>query len=109
MKNLVLSLAIVFTIGVGMAFTRTGAQRMKGYIDDSMCASTKTPMCTPETRVKCATKCIANGAAAVFVSGEKVYKISNQKDVLDYAGKNVEVDATINNDTVEVTKIIEVK
>lgn len=109
MKNLLLSLAIALTVGMGMAVTRTGAQHMKGYIDDSMCASTKTPMCTPETRVKCATKCIANGAAAVFVSGDKVYKISNQKDVLDYAGKNVELDASVNNDTIEVTKISEAK
>jgi hypothetical protein len=109
MKNLLLSFAIVLTVGAGMAFTHTGAQHMKGYIDDSMCASSKTPMCTPETRVKCATKCIANGAAAVFVSGDKVYKISNQKDVLDYSGKNVELDANVNNDTIEVTKIMEAK
>ena len=107
MRNLFLSLAITLMVGIGMAFTH--AQHMKGYIDDSMCASTKTPMCTPETRVKCATKCIANGAAAVFVSGDKVYKISNQKDVLDYAGKNVELDANVNNDTIEVTKITEAK
>lgn len=109
MKNLLLSFAIVLTVGIGMAFTRTGTQHMRGYIDDSMCASTKTPMCTPETRVKCAAKCIANGAAAVFVSGDKVYKVSNQKEVLDYAGKNVELDANVNNDSIEVTKITEVK
>ena len=107
MKNLLLSFAILLTIGIGMAFTSTGPQHMKGYIDDSMCASSKTPMCTPETRVKCATKCIANGASAVFVSDDKVYKISNQKDVMDFIGKNVNIDANVNNDTVEVTKISE--
>jgi len=107
MKNLILSFAIVLTVGTTMAFTLMAPQRMKGYIDDSMCASTKTPMCTPETRVKCATKCVANGAAAVFVSDDKVYKISNQKDVQDYLGKNVLLDANVNNDTIEITKISE--
>ena len=107
MKNLILSFAIVLTVGTTMAFSLMRPQRMKGYIDDSMCASTKTPMCTPETRVKCATKCVANGAAAVFVSDDKVYKISNQKDVQDYLGKNVLLDANVNNDTIEITKISE--
>ena len=107
MKKLILSFAIALTVGIGMAFTLIGPQRMKGYIDDSMCASSKTPICTPETRVKCATKCIANGAAAVFVSDDKVYKISNQKDVQEYLGKDVLLDANVNNDIIEVTKIRE--
>ncbi|MBV8391366.1 MAG: hypothetical protein JO080_16290, partial [Mucilaginibacter sp.] len=46
-------------------------------------------------------------ASAVFVSDDKVYKISNQKDVMDYIGKNVNIDANVNNDTIEVTKISE--
>jgi len=107
MKNLILSFAIVLTVGTTMAFSLMRPQRMKGYIDDSMCASTKTPICTPETRVKCATKCVANGAAAVFVSDDKVYKISNQKDVQDYLGKNVLLEANVNNDSIEITKISE--
>ena len=50
-----------------------------GYIDDSVCAASKTPMCTPETRVSCANKCIKGGAAAVLVAGDKVYKIATSE------------------------------
>ena len=109
MKNLVLSIAIVLTVGIGMAFTRTDAQHLKGYISDSHCAESKSDMGAKADRIKCVNKCIAGGAEAVLVSGEKVYKISNQKAVTDYAGKDVEVDANVNNDTIEVTKIEEAK
>ena len=52
---------------------------------------------------------MASGAAAVLISGDKVYKISNQKAVKKFAGKDVEVDANVNDDTIEVTKIMEAK
>ena len=109
MKNLVLSFAIVLTVGIGMAFTRTDTQHLKGYISDSHCAESKSDMGAKADRIKCVNKCIAGGAEAVLVSGEKVYKISNQKAVKDYAGKDVEVDANVNNDTIEVTKIEDAK
>jgi len=66
-------------------------------------------MCTPETRVSCANKCIKMGAAAVLVVDGKVYKIANQKAVLKYAGKNVVVDGKVTNDSIEVTKVTETK
>ena len=109
MKNLFLSFAIVLTIGVGMAFTSNDTQHLKGYIGDSDCAAGKMDMVAQADRIKCVNKCIAGGATAVLVSGDKVYKISNQKAVMDYAGKNVEVDANVNNDTIDVTKIAEAK
>jgi hypothetical protein len=109
MKNLLLSFAIVLTVGLGMAFTRTDTQHLKGYISDSHCAEAKSDMGAKADRIKCVNKCIAGGAEAVLVSGDKVYKISNQKTVTEYAGKDVEVDANVNNDTIEVTKIMEAK
>ena len=109
MKNLLVSFAIVLTIGLGMAFTRTDTQHLKGYISDSHCAEAKSDMGAKADRIKCVNKCIAGGAEAVLVSGDKVYKISNQKSVTEYAGKDVEVDANVNNDTIEVTKIMETK
>jgi hypothetical protein len=109
MKNLLLSLAIVLTVGMGMAFTHMDTQHLKGYISDSHCAESKSDMGAKADRIKCVNKCIAGGAEAVLVSGDKVYKISNQKAVTDYAGKDVEVDANVNNDTIEVTKIMEAK
>ena len=107
MKNLLLSFAIALTIGMGMAFTSTDTQHLKGYISDSHCAESKSDMGAKADRIKCVNKCIAGGAQAVLVSGDKVYKISNQKAVKKYAGKDVEVDANVNIDTIEVTKITE--
>jgi len=109
MKNLLLSLAIVLTVGIGMAFTGNETEHLKGYIGDSHCAESKSDMGAKEARIKCVNKCMASGAAAVLISGDKVYKISNQKAVKKFAGKDVEVDANVNNDTIEVTKIMEAK
>jgi hypothetical protein len=108
MKKYLLAIAIVLSVSASFAFAGPDTQLI-GYIDDSVCAASKTPMCTPETRVTCANKCIKGGAAAVLVVGDKVYKIANQKAVLKYAGKNVTVDGKVTDDTVEVTKIMETK
>jgi hypothetical protein len=108
MKKYLLVLAVALSMSASFAF-KVDATHLKGYIDDSMCAASKTPMCTPETRVACAKKCIKGGATAVLVVGDKVYKISNQKAVLKYAGKNVIIDGKIPDDTIEVTKVTEEK
>ncbi|HVW97867.1 MAG TPA: hypothetical protein VHA56_17995 [Mucilaginibacter sp.] len=108
MKKYLLLAALFFTMSASFAYSG-GDEHLTGYIDDSMCAATKTPSCTPETRVACANKCIKNGAKAVLVVGDKVYKIANQKAVTKYAGKNVTVDGKVTGDTIEVTKVTEVK
>jgi hypothetical protein len=66
-------------------------------------------MGAPDARMACVKKCIKGGATAVLVVGDKVYKIANQKAVMKFAGKNVTVDGTVDNDTVTVTKIAEEK
>ena len=110
MKNLLLSFAIVLTVGLGMAFTHhSDTEHLKGYIGDSHCSMDKKDMGAEADRIKCVRKCMAGGAEAVLVSGDKVYKISNRKAVKKYAGKDVEVDANVNNDTIEVTKITAAK
>ena len=108
MKKYLLLIALAVSVSASFAF-RAADEHLKGYIDDSICAASKTPMCTPETRVACAQKCIKGGASAVLVVGDKVYKIANQKAVIKYAGKNVSVDGKLDNDTIEVTKISEDK
>src|SRR6202000_457518 len=104
-KNLLL---IMMLLSATALFSfRMPDEHLTGYIDDSMCAGSKTPMCTPATRVSCAQKCIKGGAQAVLVVGDKVYKIANQKAVVKFAGKNVTVDANVTDDTITVTKIAE--
>jgi hypothetical protein len=108
MKKYLLLVVAALAMSSSFAFKAVDTH-LTGYIDDSMCAGSKTPMCTAATRTKCATKCIASGASAVFVVGDKVYKIANQKTVVKYAGKNVAIDGKVTDDTIEVTKVTEVK
>lgn len=108
MKKYLLLVALTLSVSASFAF-KAADDHLKGYIDDSMCAASATPPCTPATRAKCAAKCIKGGASAVLVVGDKVYKISNQKAVLKYAGKNVTIDGKVTDDTIEVTKVTEEK
>ena len=107
MKKLLLSLALFLSLGMGYAFAGPDTH-LTGYIDDSMCAGTGKPL-HGTARETCAKKCMKMGAKAVFVSGGKVYKITNQKEVTKFAGKNVQIDGKVDGDTIEVTKVTEVK
>jgi hypothetical protein len=108
MKKYLLSAALVFTMGAAFASAHDG-DHLKGYIGDSHCAEAKSDMGALDARVACVKKCIKGGAAAVLVVGDKVYKITNQKAVMKYAGKNVSVDGKVTNDSIEVTKVTEDK
>jgi|SRR5581483_4119609 len=106
MKKYLLSAALVLSMGATFAFGTDG-DHLKGYIGDSKCGASD--MGSTANRISCVKKCIKGGSEAVLVVGDKVYKISNQKAVLKYAGKNVQVDGTVTNDSIEVTKITEDK
>ena len=104
MKKYLLSLAIVLAFGISFA-SRVDSVHLTGVIEDSTCAASKTQMSPATSRVACVKKCIKNGASAVLVVGDKVYKISNQKAVLKFAGQDVAVDGVVTGDSIEVTKI----
>jgi hypothetical protein len=104
MKKYLLPAALVLAMATSFAF-KTSDEHLKGYISDSDCAASKMNMGSVANRVQCVNKCIKGGAQAVLVVGDKVYKITNQKTVLKYAGDNVTVDGAITGDTIEVTKI----
>jgi len=108
MKKYLLSGALVLLISASFVFKGDDVH-LKGAIEDSTCAASKTQMSPVNSRVACVKKCLKAGASAVLVVGEKVYKIANQKAVLKYAGENVSVDGTLTNDTIQVTKIAEDK
>lgn len=104
MKKYLFLSTILLSISMLFAF-KADEQHFKGYIEDSICAASKTDMGMTANRVTCAKKCIKSGASAVLMVGDKVYKIANQKAVLKYAGENVLVDGTLTADTIQVTKI----
>jgi hypothetical protein len=108
MKKLLLTSAILLFIGTSFAFI-DGPVHLKGVIEDSTCADSKTQMTPKDSRVTCVKKCIKMGAKAVLVVGDKVYQIANQKTVMPFAGKDVEVDGTVNANTINVSKITDAK
>ncbi|HVY74644.1 MAG TPA: hypothetical protein VG890_07425 [Puia sp.] len=72
-----------------------------GYISDSHCGAKG----AKEGHVDCAKKCIKDGAAAVFVVGDKVYTISDQKKASKYLGEKVTITGDMNGDAVTIEKI----
>jgi hypothetical protein len=104
MKKFLILCAIVLTVSVSFA-SKIEEVHLKGVIEDSTCANSKSQMTPLDSRVACVKKCLKSGAAAVLVVGDKIYKIANQKAVLKYAGQNVAVDGTVTDDTINVTKI----
>ncbi|MBS1527012.1 MAG: hypothetical protein JST19_15260 [Bacteroidetes bacterium] len=106
-KNLLIGV-LALSVGALLSF-KPSDEHLKGYISDSHCAASKMDMGGPSARVACVKKCIKGGAEAVLVVGDKVYKISNQKAVTKYAGKNVSVDGNVTDDSIEVTSIKEDK
>lgn len=108
MKKYLLPVALILCLGASFAF-KGGDVHLKGYIEDSLCAESKTQMSPLNSRVACVKKCIKSGASAVLVADGKIYKIANQKAVLKYAGENVSVEGTLSGDTIQVTNITENK
>ena len=104
MKKYLLYFALVVCISASFAF-RADEVHLKGYIEDSTCAASKSQMSPVDSRIACVKKCLKSGASAVLVVGDKVYKIANQKDVVKFAGQDVAVDGTVTGDTIQVTKI----
>jgi len=104
MKKYLLPAVLVLAISVSFAF-KGETVHLKGVIEDSTCANSHSQMTPKDSRVACVKKCLKSGATAVLVVGDKIYKISNQKDVVKYAGEDVAVDGTVTGDSIQVTKI----
>lgn len=78
------------------------AADLSGFLMDEKCSS------TPAMRGNsaCAVRCIKGGSPAVLVTDDgKVYKISNQAKVTEYAGKKVVLTGDLNGDTIDVSKV----
>ena len=111
-----LSLAVVASLSAqtkqaapaGQKQPAPAAEKWSGTISDSMCA--KSHGANGGTEVKdhdCTVKCVKGGEQYVFVAGDKVFKIANQKFAgLDtHAGHKVTVEGTLKGDAITVTKI----
>ncbi len=99
MKKIALSL-----LGVSLlAFTASAAE-MTGYISDAKCAKDVAKV-SSDAHAGCAQGCAKKGAALVFVSDGKVYKIDDQSKVAEHAGHKVTITGKVDGDTLKVDSV----
>ena len=97
MKKLVLSLGLALSM-----FTLTAAAaELKGYISDEKCGAKH----AKDNNGKCVEGCVKGGAAPVFVTGGKVYKIDDADKVKDHLGHEVTITGELQGDTVKVESV----
>ncbi|MBA3296191.1 MAG: hypothetical protein H0U19_04590 [Acidobacteria bacterium] len=106
MKNVIMFVAVL-TLAVPMA---ASGETWKGTITDSMCglkhSADKHEGKTADHRA-CVQKCIKEGGEYVFVAGDKLHKISNQKfaGLKVHAGHEVMLTGAMKDDVITVSKI----
>jgi len=86
------------------------AETWKGTISDSMCKAKHggdEHAGKAKSDRDCVEKCIKGGSDYVFVSGDKVYTIANQKfaGLKTHAGHQVNLTGEMKGDTITVSKI----
>ena len=85
------------------AIAQQGDSTYKGTISDSMCAAQH--VAATDTDVACVRKCVKGGSPAVFVVGDKIYKIANQNAVKEHLGHKVQIKGVITGDTIQVDSV----
>ena len=55
--------------------------------------------------MNCVKGCVKGGAAPVFVSDGKVYKIANTDKVMDHLGHKVTINGDVKDDTITVETV----
>ena len=79
------------------------AGEWKGVISDAKCGAAHAE--ASEKSIKCVEGCVKGGAAPVFVSEGKVYKIANADKVKGHLGHQVTVTGNIEGDTLTIDTI----
>ena len=96
MKKLVLTFAVA-------AFSAMAAD-MTGYVSDAKCAADPAKA-ESDAHANCAAACARKGAELVFVSGGKVYKVSDQEKLKAHAGHKVTISGKVEGDTLTVDSV----
>ena len=79
------------------------AETLNGTISEEHCGAKHAS--ATEADQACVKKCMEGGSAAVFVSGEKVYKIENPDAVKGHEGHRVSIDGKLTGDSVHVDSV----
>src|SRR5947209_683437 len=99
MKKLVACTAAILSLASAASFAET----WKGTLSDSMCGA-KHVNATKDD-IACAQKCVKGGSPAVFIMGDKVFKIDNQDAVKEHVGHKVTLNGSLTGDTIHVDKV----
>jgi hypothetical protein len=113
MKCRVIATAAVLTILVGSRGAAS-AETLTGKISDAMCGKshdTMTEHGKKMTDKQCTVACVDHGSEYVFVSGDRVLKVSNQDfaGLRQFAGDTVKLTGDVRGDTIAVAKIEKAK
>ncbi len=93
---------VVLAIVALSVFSLTAmAGEYTGYISDSKCGAKG----AKDAHAGCAKGCVKGGAAAVFVTDGKVYKIDDASKVADHIGDKVTITGELSGDTVKVESV----
>jgi hypothetical protein len=98
-------IALAMVLGVSMFGVTAMAEEWSGTISDSKCG--KGHADASEKSQACVKKCVEGGASAVFVTGDKVLKISDASmdKVKPHLGHKVTITGSLTDDTVTVDTI----
>jgi len=113
MTRLTLTTSAAFSILIGFGATAS-AETFTGKISDAMCGKTHDTMTEHGAKMsdkQCTVACVDHGSTYVFVTGDKILKVSNQNfaDLKQFAGDTVTLTGDVKGDTVTVTKIAKAK
>ena len=94
------------------SFAGAASMTMNGMISDSACGTSHAKMMQEHKEAKmtdrdCTLACVKGGGKFVFVSGGKVYNISNQNlaALTEHAGETVSLTGDVTGDTIAVSTI----
>ena len=93
------------TAGLFLSFFAVGAfaESWSGTVSDEHCGAKH--VAASEKDQACAEKCAKGGAAAVFVAGDKVYKIENQDAVKGHMGHKVTITGKMTGDSIHIDDV----
>lgn len=88
-------------VALSMLSLTAMAGEYKGYISDEKCGAKH----AKDHNGKCVEGCVKGGAAPVFVTKGKVYKIDDASKVQDHLGHEVTITGELSGDTVKVESV----
>jgi hypothetical protein len=97
----VTKIVLAVTLVLSLFSLTAMAGEWTGYISDSKCGAKG----AKDELADCDVKCVKGGAAPVFVSDGKIYKIDDASKVQDHIGHKVTISGELKGDTVQVDSV----